>query len=173
MTIYLIGLPGSGKSTLGRLLAKQLNYDFKDTDQEIVMAEGKSVEDIFEQSGEAYFRLAEQNILKLLAKGDDQVISTGGGLPCFFDNMTFMNSTGITIFIDVPLENLVQRIWGAQLQARPMFKNKNQVEVFTFLKEKANERVPIYSNAILRISGSNIKIETILESINDYNRANL
>ncbi len=165
MNLFLIGLPGSGKSTLGRELARLLKLNLIDTDAEIIAAEGLSIEDIFKSHGESYFRKAEQAFLHQVAQGKNQLVSTGGGMPCFFDNITFMNENGISVFIDVPPETIHQRLIRQRHQKRPMLENKTDEEVLLFLKQKYEERVPYYSQASLSIRGANIKSEEIVSEL--------
>ncbi|HWZ23009.1 MAG TPA: shikimate kinase [Cytophagaceae bacterium] len=165
MNLFLIGLPGSGKSTLGRELAQQLNLKMVDTDAEIVATEGKTIEAIFRDSGEDYFRKLEQSILHKLSENDQQLISTGGGMPCFFDNMEHMKKKGITLFINVPVENLHQRLIGQRSQSRPMLEGKTDEEVLLFLKQKYEERFPYYSKALITIKGSNIKVAELISEL--------
>ncbi len=169
MNIYLIGLPGSGKSTLGKELARLLHYQFTDTDTELERSENKTIEAIFELHGEDYFRKAEQATLFRVSKNNNQVISTGGGLPCFFNNMRFINENGISVYIDVPIETLTARITNSHGNIRPMVKNKSKAEVIEFLTAKKNERGIFYDQAKIKVSGSNITLKDIskfLEKIN-------
>ncbi len=165
MKLFLIGLPGSGKSTLGRELASALKLRVFDTDAEIIAVEGASIEVIFKNSGEDYFRKKEQEILYQLAEENQVLISTGGGTPCFFDNMDYINKKGISIFIDVPVETIHQRLIGQRIHNRPILEGKTDEEVFLFLKQKYEERYPFYSKAIVHIKGSNIKTRDILEEL--------
>ncbi len=167
MNLFLIGLPGSGKSTLGRELAIALNLKMVDTDVEIVAVEGKAIEEIFRNSGEEYFRKLEQSVLHQLLEKDNQLISTGGGMPCFYDNMEHMNRKGVTLFIDVPVKNLHQRLIGQRGQKRPMLEGKTDLEVLDFLKLKYTERFPFYSKALITIKGSNIKIPEIIVTLKE------
>ena len=169
MNLFLIGLPGSGKSTLGRELSALLKLKMVDTDAEIVASEGKEIEAIFKDSGEPYFRKLEQQILHRLAVNDNQLISTGGGMPCFFDNMEYMNRIGITIFINVPLENLHQRLIGQRSQQRPMLEGKTDEEVLLFLEQKYEERVGFYSKARILVNGANIKVSEIMVALKEHN----
>jgi shikimate kinase len=165
MNLFLIGLPGSGKSTLGRELAKLLGLKIVDTDAEIIQVEGKSIEAIFADQGENYFRETEQAILKNISENDGQLISTGGGMPCFFDNMDHMNQRGISIFIDVPVETIHQRLIGQRSQNRPMLVGKTDEEVLNFLKLKYEERIPFYAKATVCVKGSNIKVNEIVAEL--------
>jgi shikimate kinase len=167
MNLFLIGLPGSGKSTLGRELALQLNLMLVDTDMEIVTKEGKTIEEIFKDSGEEYFRKLEQSVLHKILEKNNQLISTGGGMPCFYDNIDQMNKRGVVIFIDVPVENIHQRLIGQRSQKRPMLEGKTDSEVLDFLKQKYKERTPYYSKAEIIIRGANIKAQEIIEKLNE------
>ena len=96
MIVFLVGYMGCGKTTIGRRLARRLGYDFADTDDRIEKQEGADVCDIFHYAGEEYFRKAERGMLEqLIASGDDLVVSTGGGLPVWADNMARMNGAGL------------------------------------------------------------------------------
>lgn len=96
--IFLIGFMGCGKTTLGRKLATRLGYTFYDLDHLLEEQAGMSVAEYFSSFGETAFRLAESEILKNTSYGENAVISTGGGLPCFFDNMDWMKAHGITLY---------------------------------------------------------------------------
>lgn len=165
MNLFLIGLPGSGKSTLGKELSQVLNLKLIDTDAAIITEEGDSIEGIFKKHGEVYFRKAEQKMLHQLASQDQLLISTGGGMPCFFDNIDFMNNKGISIFIDVPVETIHSRLISQRHENRPMLENKTDEEVLIFLKQKYEERYPFYSKATITVQGSNIKVEEIVRAL--------
>ncbi|HEY0110857.1 MAG TPA: shikimate kinase, partial [Fibrella sp.] len=108
--IYLVGMPSSGKTTLGKRLARELHYHFIDTDRVITREEGRSIADIFAQQGEAYFREAEARVLRTIKPGGSLVVATGGGMPCFHDNMGYIKSTGVSVFLDVAPDILAQRM---------------------------------------------------------------
>ena len=99
MKIFLIGLPGSGKSTIGKSLALELSYPFIDLDLDIEKAEGRTIKQIFKQMHEGYFRQLESKALKKYCQSQDSfVMATGGGAPCFFDNMEQINQAGKSVF---------------------------------------------------------------------------
>ncbi|QKZ13884.1 shikimate kinase [Spirosoma sp. KUDC1026] len=150
--IFLIGMPSSGKSTLGKRIADSLQCRFVDTDKLIVRDEGRSIAEIFAESGEAYFREAEQNILRTILPGNSLVISTGGGMPCFHDNMTYINATGISIFLDVPVEVLAQRIIDHAQGDRPHY-NHADPELIESLRKRYVDRLPFYSQANVVVTG--------------------
>lgn len=148
MRIFLIGMPGCGKSTFGKKAAKQLDMKFIDLDNEIVNFEGLSISDIFEQQGEAYFRKIESELLKsITAEFDDFIMATGGGAPCFFDNMEFMNSSGLTFFIDTGIDMLLQRLSHKGINKRPLLKKIGQENLEDGLRDKLEERLPHYTKA--------------------------
>jgi shikimate kinase len=165
MKIYLIGMPGSGKSTLGLMLAKSLGYLFIDTDEEIVKKEKRSIEEIFKKNGENYFRKIENETLVSLSQSDNAVISTGGGVPCFFNNMEIINTSGKSIFLNVPLEALHRRLTSDKSNVRPMVAGKSPQEVMEFISNKLTERIPFYSKAQITLTGPNITLEDLKEAL--------
>lgn len=108
--IFMLGMPSSGKSTLGRQLAKELNYDFIDLDKKIEISEGKKINEIFNLEGEDYFRKLETDQLKKIEPDTKLVVATGGGTPCFNNNMAIIKGGGISVFLDVKPYKLEERM---------------------------------------------------------------
>lgn len=145
-TIYLIGFMGSGKSTLGKVLARLLNYSFIDLDRYIEKKEGATVAEIFSRHGEEKFRELERLAIHETAQKGDTVVATGGGAPCFFDNMDFMNQQGITVYLKIMPDNLARRLTSAPAH-RPLLAEKDENELHEFIKQRLKERSPFYQKA--------------------------
>jgi len=165
MKLFLIGLPGSGKSTLAKELSKKLNYPLIDTDEIICKKEGSSIEEIFNKKGENYFRKLESDTLKEIIKTEHAVISTGGGTPCFFDNMEVINQNGLSIFLNIPIKDITKRLVESPEQNRPLIKGKNQEQIEKILEEKLLERLPYYSKASVEFADSSVTADQIIEEV--------
>jgi shikimate kinase len=121
MHLFLIGLPGSGKSTLGRQLAAHYGREFVDLDKVIVREAGRSIPEIFAAEGEIGFRQREAAALtRVAARPHPLVVATGGGTPCFHDNMLLLRRVGFVLWLAVPVPELVRRLAGAGQAARPL-----------------------------------------------------
>jgi len=163
MIIYLVGMMGAGKSTFGKQLAAYLNYEFVDLDDAIVAHEGKSIEQIFAESGENSFRLAEQNALhRETNAGENKVIATGGGAPCFFDNMDYMNSNGCTIFLNIAPKEIAKRLSKSNNAHRPLLLNKSAEEIEIFISDKLKERIMFYEESEVEILDSEVNMDWLL-----------
>ncbi len=138
--LFLIGLPGSGKTTMGKELAKELAYTFIDLDDRIVFSAGKSIPEIFTQDGEERFREIERDELRKIV-GERCVIATGGGAPCFHHNMDWMQENGFTVYLNPPLEIVAERV--ASDTNRPLISGE-PLETLQHLLEK---RKPFYQQA--------------------------
>lgn len=153
MLIFLIGMPGSGKSSVGKQLAQEWQIPFVDMDELIEQKAQKSIPAIFEQDGEAHFRSLEQAVLHELITQPTttQVIATGGGAPCFFDNMQQINQAGISVFIDTPLHTIAQRMTSKN-QDRPLYQQTDYNAMFDKLVHTFGQRKQFYwqANIVLR-----------------------
>lgn len=144
--VFLIGYMGAGKTTVGRLLAKRANLSFIDLDHYIEGRFHKAVPAIFAEKGEEAFRDMERRMLHEVAEFEDVLISTGGGTPCFFDNMAFMNTHGATVYLKVSVDELANRLEVCK-QNRPVLKNRSGEELRSFIRENLEKRLPFYSQA--------------------------
>jgi shikimate kinase len=160
--IFLVGMPGSGKSTIGRLLAEKLAVAFIDLDTAIVEKEQESIAEIFEKKGEDYFRKVESEVLQsLLQTNEDFIMSTGGGTPCFFDHMNILNRAGTTIYLKASVNLLTERT--KKNTKRPLLKDNHESRIRQLLQD----REPVYqmSNHIIEIKGLTLeeKVSTIAD----------
>lgn len=154
MKIFLIGYMGSGKTTIGKKLSNNLNYRFLDLDKYLENYYSSTIEEIFGVEGEDGFRKKEEKILDEIIKLDeDLVISTGGGTPCFFDNMEKINLAGTSVYFKVGVEVLVNRLKNAKTQ-RPIIANKNDEELFGFISDHLTQRSGYYEKAKLIVNAS-------------------
>ena len=143
--IFLTGYMGAGKTTLGKAFARKLNLPFVDLDWYMEERFHKTVGELFVERGEAGFRELEKNMLHEVGAFEDVVI-TGGGAPCFFDNMDFMNRNGKTVFLNVHPDVLFRRLRVAK-QQRPILQGKQDDELKEFIIRALEKRTPFYSQA--------------------------
>ena len=167
--IFLIGYMGSGKTTLGKKLATKLELPFIDTDQEIVKQIGMSITEYFSQHGEDAFRALEREQLRKFSE-NAAVISTGGGAPCFFDNMEWIRANGYAVYLQMSPKALFDRLSQSKLHKRPILIGKSPEELRLFIEEKLIEREPYYTQAHLTIDQLNTSVEALADLINQHNR---
>ena len=144
--IFLIGYMGAGKTTLGKAFARAMGLTFVDLDWYIEERYHKTVSQIFAERGEDGFRELEKRMLHEASDFENVVISVGGGTPCFFDNMDYMNQVGETVFLDVDNQVLFRRLKVAK-QQRPLLANKTDEELMAFIQEALEKRLPHYTKA--------------------------
>lgn len=147
---------GAGKTTVGKAFAKQCGLSFIDLDWYIEERFHKTVGELFTERGEEGFREIERNMLHEVADIENVVISTGGGTPCFFDNMSFMNQKGITVYLNVSQDILLRRLRVAT-QTRPILQGKNDLELLELINEGLNKRVHYYKQAKYSFDGNNLE----------------
>lgn len=164
MKIFLIGMPGCGKSSLGRQLADTLDLPFIDLDEVITAKEHQNIPEIFAAQGEDYFRIKERKALHNINDVYREfVMATGGGAPCFFDNMAYINKSGISIFIDVDPYIIANRLTVKDLEERPLFNNIASDDLTKELIKKLEKRKPYYQQARYTIQGNNLRVEDLLD----------
>lgn len=164
--IFLIGYMGAGKTTAGRELAKELGLEFVDLDHFIQGRYQKTVGQIFAEVGENEFRNIERNVLMEVGEFEDVVISTGGGTPCFFDNIEYMNQVGTTVYLKASPEALSSRL-NLCKEKRPLIKDKDEEELYKFVVESLLKREPFYSKARIIFE---TEILVTREDVNGYVR---
>lgn len=146
--VYLIGLPGAGKTHCGKWLAKQLNWDFIDLDSLIEQELGKHVSEIFDEHGEEVFRQLESEVLKKTKKMSSSVISCGGGTPSWGNNMDWLLANGLTVYLNTPVEMITGRIMRNS-EKRPLFQGLEESQISSKLYSISESRGPFYSRAKL------------------------
>jgi len=155
---------GSGKSTMGRVLASTLNLTFIDLDTFLEAKYFRTIPQIFAEEGESAFRLKELKVLEEVAAFDDVIVATGGGAPCFFDNIDLMNKSGFCIFLDVAVESLISRLIHAKTE-RPLIKGKSPEELHEFIDAMIQKRRPFYEKARYILKGNDISPVQVIEVI--------
>ena len=170
MRIYLIGMPGSGKTTLGKSLATKLHCNFTDLDERIVSREGIPISEIFNSKGEEYFRKAERSVLEDTALENNLIVATGGGAPCFFNNMELINQMGVSVWLQIPLEQLAKRVAPGKdnKQIRPLFANKNNAEILHTLETMWQKRYSFYQQAHITLLPNETRTEKAWAIIENY-----
>ena len=167
MLLFLIGYMGCGKSSIGRPLAKRLGLKFVDMDTEIERRCGVSVQQFFADRGEEAFRRLERELLRELTSAEDTVVATGGGVPCFFDNMELMNGAGVTVYFKLAPEKLAARLEHGKAK-RPLLRGKSQQELVEYIRENLERREPFYSRARLIVACVSMSDEFVARHVEMY-----
>lgn len=144
--IYLIGYMGAGKTTIGKALERHTSLSFIDLDCYIEGRFRKTISQLFAEKGEASFRELERRMLHEVSEFEDVIISCGGGTPCFFDNISYMNECGKTIYLKVSVSELAARLGGGK-HTRPVLKNRSGEELRQFIQENLQARSSFYEQA--------------------------
>lgn len=163
MNIYLIGFMGCGKTTYGKQLANELDFNFLDIDEKIENIFKKSINELFE-SGENHFRKIERDYLLTTASVNNYVVSTGGGTACFFDNMEWMNKNGITIYLKLN-DKILQANLRMKKEQRPLLKDINDNELLSLIQNTLEQRERFYSKANIIINPNNINPNRLTNTI--------
>lgn len=154
---------GAGKSTKGKKIAHLLGFSFIDLDEEIEKYLDKNIAKIFEEDGEEYFRKTESLVLQLM-KNEKVVIATGGGTPCYYNNMQYIKNSGISIYLRTKSGMILQRI-SRNPEKRPSLKGLNNAEMKVFIEEKIAEREPFYLQSDLVFDIPETTVKTIVKSV--------
>ncbi len=168
MKVFLLGFMGVGKTTIGKQLAKLMNYSFFDTDFEVEKSTRKSISELFEKDGEDFFRTKETEILISYSSIPDAIISVGGGTPCFNNNMQWMNENGITVFLNADPAFIYHRLIHAK-KPRPLINSFSPDELKEFIELKLQEREFYYQQSkILQLLPLK-NVEELLNKLIDHN----
>lgn len=164
MRIYLIGYMFSGKTTLGHKLALRMGYEWLDLDQLFECVFHTSIPIFFKRYGEEAFRKLEQKLLHSTADKQDIVISTGGGTPCHFDNMQWINSHGTSVYFDVTVEALLRRAQASK-KPRPLFAGMGDEERSHFICQQLAERSKYYNKAKIIFPADNPDVDQLARQL--------
>lgn len=160
--IFLLGMMGAGKTYWAQRLSEQSGRDWIDLDAQVEKAAGMTVREIFESRGEDYFRKKEREVLQQLSSLGNLIIAAGGGTPCFFENMQWMNKNGVTVWIDPPVNILVERLKKGKAH-RPLIRYMSDDEIKDFLSEKLEDRKPFYSLAQYHLQDEKISLHSFAQ----------
>jgi shikimate kinase len=166
MRIFLIGFMGSGKTTVGETIALKLGYSFIDMDRVIEEEAGMTISQIFDEKGEDEFRRMEHELILRLSEMQNIVVSTGGGVPCFYDNMDIINKCGISIYLKMTPEDLLNRLKGSRFE-RPLIRDLSTEELEEYISKKLEEREPFYLKSKHAIDGTEPDIPGILNLLSE------
>jgi shikimate kinase len=168
MNIFLVGFMGSGKTTIGKMLAKKLGLSFIDLDAAIEKQHGMSVGMIYSTLGECSLREIERDMLLDLTKNNNQVFSVGGGVACFFDNIELMNKNGLSIYLKLSIDTILGRLLSFPpeiRQARPLLANKTHKQVKNYIETTLVEREPFYNKAKVIIDCDKLNVDETLKKV--------
>jgi shikimate kinase len=161
---FLIGFMGTGKSHWGKLWAVANKLTFVDLDVLIENEEHINIAEIFDTKGEDYFRKLEKEVLRKCGELKNTLIACGGGTPCFFDNMAWMNKQGITIWLDEPLAVIAARL-APEKAHRPLIANLSDSELIAFLENQRASRLPYYSAAQIHLQEDTITADSFKKAL--------
>ena len=156
---------GSGKTHWGHLLSEKLGMRFFDLDEQVTEHAGKSIPEIFAGEGEEQFRLIEKEVLYIITESHESfVMACGGGSPCYFNNIEYMNKSGTTVWINTPLDTLFQRLIGEK-EKRPLIKQLSSEQLKGFIAKKFSDRKIYYEQASVTVDEEPVQLDQLIEKI--------
>jgi shikimate kinase len=165
MKIFLIGFMGCGKTYWGRGLSKKLGLPFFDLDEQIEEKEEKKINSIFKEEGEEYFRLLEKEVLYMLTESHESfIMATGGGTPCFYNNIGYMKQAGTVVWINCSIDCLFKRLVH-QKGNRPLIKDLSDEQLQSYIREKYAHRRIYYEQATTSVSDEDLKLDHLVAKI--------
>jgi len=165
MKIFLIGFMSSGKTHWGRQLSSKLGMPFFDLDEQVIASEGKPINRIFEEDGEEYFRQKEKELLNIITESHEMfIMACGGGTPCYFNNIDYMNRAGITIWISTTIDTLYKRLL-VEKSHRPLIRDLSDSQLRSYIVKKFSDRKIFYEQAKLMIEDEHATLDDFVEKI--------
>ena len=156
---------GSGKTHWGHLLSEKLGIRFFDLDEQVTEHAGKTIPEIFAGEGEEQFRLIEKEVLYIITESHESfVMACGGGSPCYFNNIEYMNKSGTTVWINTPLDTLFQRLIGEK-EKRPLIKQLSDEQLKGFIAKKFSDRKIYYEQASVTVDEEPVQLDQLIEKI--------
>ena len=163
MVIFLVGFMGAGKTSIAQLVASEYGYHFIDTDKEIEKNCGQTINELFASKGEEAFRILEADTLRGLTFTTNTIVATGGGMPCYHNNMQWMNQNGITIYINQEVKELEKRLSSA-IQKRPLLREIEKNDLFGYINGLLKVREPYYKQAKFEILSTLVSAQTVINT---------
>lgn len=168
MRIFLLGFMGSGKTTLGKQLSEALGLSFIDLDERIEAAAGMSITEIFKVKGEDFFRKIEAvRLREVIEEEENMILACGGGTPCYYDNITFINSSGVSVWLNTPKEVMAERLLK-ESALRPLVSGLSEEKLKEFIEDRLEQRLAYYSQATVTVDPSAITVEELVKQIKDH-----
>ena len=165
MKIFLIGFMGSGKTYCGKPHGRKWHIPFYDLDELIVTEAGKTINEIFAEEGEEYFRLKEKEILHTVTESHETfIMACGGGAPCYFNNIEYMNESGVTVWMNTPVDILHERLIKEK-ENRPLLRELSDEQLKSFIIKKFADRKIYYEQAAIRIDDDRLSTESLIQKI--------
>lgn len=156
---------GTGKTYSGKQLSQKLNIPFFDLDEEIIKHEGKSINEIFAANGEEYFRLLEKDVLHIITEYNNSfIMASGGGTPCYYNNIDYMNKEGISVWLNTSIDTLYKRLVDEK-DKRPLIRNLSDDQLRVFIAKKYFDRKIFYEQASIVIDEEPVSLDKLIEKI--------
>ncbi len=156
---------GSGKTHWGRLLSQKVGLPFFDLDEQVVAHADRSIDKIFEEEGEENFRLMEKDVLHIITESHESfVMACGGGSPCYYNNIDYMNQSGTTVWINAPLDTLFYRL-ADEKQKRPLIRELTDEQLKAFIHKKFADRRIYYEQADLTVDEEPVELDSLIEKV--------
>ena len=162
-----MGFMGSGKSTMGRWIAEAIGWEFIDLDTYIENRHHQTIPQIFKNVGEDGFRVVEQKCLAEVSVMENVIIGSGGGAPCFFDNLTVMKETGLTLYLQLKPQEIIDRLKTSHTP-RPLLKDKTGGELLAFINDKLAEREPFYTQAHILANAKDWSVDEFVAQVKPF-----
>ncbi|MGC4036359.1 MAG: shikimate kinase [Chitinophagaceae bacterium] len=165
MKIFFIGFMGTGKTYSGKQLSQKLSIPFFDLDEEIIKHEKKSINEIFAEKGEEYFRLLEKDVLHIVTEYNESfIMACGGGTPCYYNNIDYMNKEGISVWLNTSVDILYQRLINEK-DKRPLIKDLSEVQLRGYIAKKFSDRKIYYEQASIIVDDEPVSLDKLIEKI--------